>query len=355
MKQVGSLVCLMLACTLASGEEWFLRVDSGGQQIEGLPLSWDQQEFFLLERDGRIRKYDMELAKRGRKVRAPFQPMDAVKMRAQLGTEFGRQFEVTSTGNYLVLHPRGQSDKWPHRFEQLYREMLVYFRTRGLPVGKPHFPMVAMVFPNQREFAEYMIAEGYGYSRGLLGLYSHLSNRIYLYDTSAGGTLHADWRDNAATIVHEAAHQTAFNTGIHQRMSGCPKWVIEGLGCLFEAPGIYDASRHREKFERIHHKRLQQYQQIFPNGLPKRAVEAIVSSDDLFRASPGHAYTLSWALTFMLSESDTSRYAEFVRRTSMYEPFAEVTAARRIRDFQRVFGQDFEMIQTRLHRYMMEL
>src|SRR5262245_20690259 len=31
------------------------------------------------------------------------------------------------------------------------------------------------------------------------------------------------------TMIHEATHQVAFNTGLHSRLGCNPKWVVEGL------------------------------------------------------------------------------------------------------------------------------
>lgn len=41
---------------------------------------------------------------------------------------------------------------------------------------------------------------------------------------------------NRTVIQHETAHQTLYNAGVHRRMSDNPRWLIEGLACLFETP-----------------------------------------------------------------------------------------------------------------------
>ena len=48
----------------------------------------------------------------------------------QLQREFGRAFDVSGTGQYLVVHPAGQRDRWADRFEQLYRSMIHYLTAR---------------------------------------------------------------------------------------------------------------------------------------------------------------------------------------------------------------------------------
>ena len=41
-----------------------------------------------------------------------------------------------------------------------------------------------------------------------------------------------------STIVHEATHQIAFNSGLHQRLSDCPKWFSEGIAMYCETPDL---------------------------------------------------------------------------------------------------------------------
>jgi len=37
---------------------------------------------------------------------------------------------------------------------------------------------------------------------------------------------------NAAVLIHEATHQTAFNTGVHSRYTPPPRWLAEGCDAL---------------------------------------------------------------------------------------------------------------------------
>ena len=91
---------------------------------------------------------------------------------------------------------------------------------------------------------------------GVLGFYSPTSNRVTLYDQGAGASNRRAWQQNEATIIHEATHQMAFNTGVHNRFAPTPRWLAEGLGTMFEAPGVWDWRNHNQLSERINRGRL---------------------------------------------------------------------------------------------------
>lgn len=350
-------LCYSLGLVSAvSAGNWFLRMDVDGDRIEGLPIYWDKEIFYLLGRDGQLREFDLALAKKSQRVGEPFRPFSQGEMRGQLTREFGEHFDITATGNFLVVHPIGESHKWPPRFEKLYREMLVYFGTRGIDIQKPEFPLVAVVLPNQATFMQYAAATGTNISGSVLGYYTPVSNRIFIYAASSGGRNQADWRENATTLVHEAAHQTAYNVGLHKRLAVQPRWLVEGLGTLFEAPGVYDAARHPARSDRVNRDQLRRYQQAFgQKGLPQGALMELIAYDRLFKASPGAAYTLSWALTFTLSETEPSQYARFLALNHRKQRFVKLSPAQRVQDFQSVFGSDVRMMESRVHRYMMDV
>ena len=56
---------------------------------------------------------------------------------------------------------------------------------------------------------------------GVVGVYGLISSRIILYDMQ-GKKDSRSWQENASAIIHEATHQTAFNTGVHSRYTPPP-------------------------------------------------------------------------------------------------------------------------------------
>jgi len=322
-----------------------------GQKIEGMPIGWNEQEVHLLGRDGRLWQFAPDAVSDFKRTSDRFRGYSPSEFRAVLLRELGGGYEVSGTGHYLVAHPRDQRDKWAQRFEDLYRSFVHYFSVRGFEPAPPMFPLVGVVCRNRAAFDRLAADEGNAVPNGVVGYYDIASNRINLYDMG-GKAESANWRQNAAVLIHEATHQTAFNTGVHSRYCPPPKWLAEGLAMLFEAPGVYDSRNNTRPADRVNRDRLKAFRQgIVPHHRPE-LLAAIVASDDLFRTSPGAAYAESWALSFFLVETAPHKYVDYLKRTALHSPFADYAAAERTADFAAVFGTDWRMLEARFLRFM---
>jgi len=330
--------------------EGMLRLQIDGRTIEGTPLHWNEEHVHLLGRDGRLWEFAPDEPTELRRTASRFRPYPPATLRNQLLGELGKGYEVSGTGHYLVAHPRGQRDRWARRFEELYRAFVHYCSVRGLAVEEPPFPLVGVVCRNRREFARFSATQGVSSPSGLLGFFALDTNRIVLYDTgdAAGGD---DWHRTARVIIHEATHQTAFNTGIHGRFTRPPLWVVEGLATMFESPGVYDSRHHTRRADRLNRARLDDFRRIAPHHSVE-LLRSIVAGDELFRVNPGAAYAEAWALTFFLAETRSGKWARHVARTAAYPPFTEVSPEQRLADFTAVFGDDWRMLEARFLRFM---
>jgi len=193
--------------------------------------------------------------------------------------------------------------------------------------------------------------EGNAAPRGVLGYYHIASNRINLYDM-AGQADSGNWRQNAAVLIHEATHQTAFNTGVHSRYAPPPRWLAEGLAMLFEAPGVYDAHNNTCPADRVNQDRLRGFRQgVAPRHRPQ-LLAAMVASDELFHTNPGAAYAEAWALSFFLVETAPHKYTDYLKRTAARPPFSDYSSAERTADFAAIFGADWRMLEARFLRFM---
>ena len=336
----------------ASPTNWMLELTLRGRKIEGRPLAWNTWQVHLLGRDGRLWSFAPKEAEDFRKTSNRFRSYSTSELRATLLRELGGGFEVSGTSHYLVAHPRGERSQWAQRFEDLYRSFVRYFSVRGFNIAEPPCPLIGIVCRNRREFLEQSASEGTLASSGVLGYYSLQSNRILLYDVGSGSPDSSDWQQNASIVIHEATHQTAFNTGIHSRYTAPPLWVAEGLATMFEAPGVYNSRYHTRRSDRINRGRFEQFKDlVVPSHRPGLLAD-LIASDRFFRIHPSAAYAAAWALTFYLVETQPGKYADYLARTANRPSFQRYTPAERTADFTAVFGDDWRMLQARFLRFM---
>ncbi len=323
-----------------------------GTRVEGLPLDWNAQQIHLLARDGYLWEFRPDEAHDLHKTGPAFRSYSFPELRSALERELAGRLELTSTAHYLVAHPRGAGKKWADRFEELYRSFVHYFAARGLKLKEPEFPLVAIVWGSKQDFIAYARSLGINVPPGLLGYYSPVTNRIMLFDSSDSNHPSAAWQQDASTIIHEATHQTAFNTGVHSRFALPPRWLAEGLGMLFEARGVYDSAHYPNSDDRINHNRLAQFRQYLGIGRRSGAFLDLIESDRMFSTDPAIAYAEAWALTYFLSETQPRNYNQYLAKTAARENFAPYTAAQRRADFTAAFGSDLKMLDANYLRYI---
>lgn len=352
----GFLLLCVSVSSARSAEPLTVSLVVDGTKVEGTAAAWSNREVLLLSRNGFLHSFAPEEAADYHVISPHFRPFSQSEMRGQLMREFGRQFDVSGTGNYLVVHPAGQRDRWADRFEELYRSFVHYFSVRGMRPAQTAFPLVAVVLPSQEAFVEYARAGGNAVPPGVIGYYSPRSNRVLLYDATQGSETDTLWQQNTVTIIHEATHQMAFNTRIHNRLAVPPRWVGEGLAMLFEAPGVCDPQRYRLAADRVNADRLAQFREFQQGGRPAGTMQRLIQdSDRLFFAAPAAAYPEAWALTYFLSETAPAKYLDYLARTAAREPLKKYSAAEQLKEFTDVFGTDLQLLESRYLRFISQL
>ena len=327
------------------------RVD--GKLLEGKAVTWDAQQMWLLGRDGWMHNFDPKSAKEAAKTGPSFVPYTTNEMRDLLRKEFDDRFEVTITRHYVVVHPRGQRDVWANRFEDLYNRLGHYFRIRGFPIQDPPYPLVAVAFRDRDEYFKHAAASGTPLHPNTLGHYDWVSNRVFLFDETGGKS--KDWSENEGTIVHEATHQVAFNVGIHRRFADPPRWLVEGLATMFEAPGVWSERYDHTQADRINRGRLESFKRYVSSRRAPGSLLRLLTSDEAFRSDPDGAYAEAWALSFYLSETQPKAYAAYLEKTAQRPAFSTYPAGERLADFQSFFGSDLKLFEAKFLRYMQDI
>lgn len=349
---VGTIAALVAPIAAAAPPERVVGVVDG-RPVDGLELVRATNRRLVLGRDGWLHDFDpRQTTHTLQPHEGRFAPVEAMELRGQLAREFGRDFTVTATAHFLVVTPVDRGTHWPQTFERLHRAFTTFFSVRGVRVLDGNFPMVAIVMPDEASMHRYLATLSIR-SPGAVGVYDQASNRIVMYDHGAshGGI--------STTIYHEAAHQSAFNTGIHSRVSETPHWVVEGVGCLFQSASMVEGRRGATRRDRCDPGLLSTFEEIYGSQPARIATDlkSLVAEDRMFRdrETTRQAYALSWAVTFYMAERRVDQFAEMLNTYAQRPPLEAYERTSRVQDFERMTGEPIDVLARQLSRFFDQL
>jgi Protein of unknown function (DUF1570) len=347
---IVALVTLANPACLAQSSAPLLKVTTtAGEDIFGLPIHWSKANAVMLDPSGRMHHLEQRDISSHKLLEQPFRPQNMMEASRLLQNELGNGFEIQVNGSYIVAAPTGKATRWRDRFQSLSAGYIRYFETRGWNVRQPDFPMIVIVQPNRTMFTSFVAKEAAQPKANVVGSYFPKSNRCVLYQLDGASGI--DWSETEATIVHEAIHQLAFNTGAHDRLFSNPLWLVEGLATMFEQPAVYDLKANRSTVEsRMLPSRLQPLQSMLSDATSlEHRLRSLIESDKPFQQDAQSAYTVAWALTFYLCErmpSEFGQYLQLLQRRGM----GEYPAGARVSDFKSAFQSDPGLLVVQMQR-----
>jgi len=333
-----------------SDQKTYLLKTVEGQRYAGRVDHYDRTGLVMTRRNGRIEILEPDEIASIKEVDDTFYPKTFEQMRAKLQKEFGSKYVVSSTKHFLVVHPPGDYAKWALPLEQLFVRFSAYFRTRGFTIVEPEFPMVAIILRTRNEFVQ--MTKGRNMQPNVVGYYAFHSNRLIAYQQKLPWLDSTrNWSDTMNTIIHEATHQTAANTGIHSRLAVNPRWVTEGLATMFEAKGVNNYFKYPAFKTRINWGRLYELRQLYKEETVKGTVSELVLNDQLFQHDAKRAYAVSWALSLYLAERNPHRYVQYLEMLQKNEFTSSLSSSNRMKYFVQAFG-DPAGIEADLKRFV---
>ena len=337
---------LLFACESQAQTPGLVEFTSLGKKQTGMALVDLAHQMIVLGRDGTLHSLDPSKPNSVSRQQGKYVPMSGAELRNQLRAEYGKRFEVVATKNFLVVQPKDRGDRWPRLFEQSHRSFVTYMSKRGVKVRTGRFPMVAVVFPDERAMYAEFKRKDINVSR-VAGVYSNNSNRVMTHD---GGHL----KLIAATVRHEAAHQSAFNSGIHSRVSDTPKWITEGVGQMFENPIMTRSGPARNRVNSDSMRLIKSKLSGSSESKFYDSVVHLVGDDMLFEndRTVDRAYAVSWAMMFYLAERQPKDFAKMLNFTARRPPFREYEKVARIKDFERITGLELFEFSKRVKWYV---
>lgn len=385
--QRSAVVCCCLWSLSVVHADGLVQIRDQNRQYEGKVVSLSQSECSLIDRQGHLKRLPVADLKSVKKIAPRFQPLPSSTFRAKLQEEFSSGYEIAGSTHYFVCAPKGRAKQYVQLFESIYRDVAQFYRVRGFSVNEPEFPLVAIVFRSQAEFARYATKDKVPVSGGLLGYYSLLSNRVALFDSqglvqsdstirpgdglsnsilsetvaSTGDGIGQETLAYASaiagettnTVVHETIHQVGYNIGIHSRVGGAPTWVVEGLATALEPSGMRKRTGRNLVSDRLNDERSVWFRDVFRERRPMGFLAGIVASDSNFHRNLLHAYSESWAFTFFLLENGARRQdlVDYLQLLSKRDPTKLYTAKQRLAEFEKAFG-DISRLEVEFIRFM---
>lgn len=329
-----------------------VRVEHKDKVYYGRPIGQDTSKLAMLRWDGRI----TVLPKKDSYEQLPggFAPYTQEELKKRLKKQYGNRYLVQTSKHFVVVHPRTNGRKWANQYEAVYRQFETWFKNRGINIPEPQFPLIVVVLGSRTEF-DRALAGQIIFKKDVFGFYSRINNRVTTYVSADPRIQRRVERVASLTVIHEAIHQIAFNTGVHNRLCAVPRWTSEGFAMLFESSGFRSDDQTRPVSDRVNKRRLQTLKKMFLSGRASGKLKTILGNDQVFVTDPELAYAMSWGLSFYLAEKEKEKYLRFVIKDSNQNEFGNYTPADRLKLFLETFKTDPTTLEKRLRKFILEI
>jgi len=372
---LAACVALTTTC-VAPAAAWALdhvslRRDGQETRLEGRVVVQAQDDGLLFEtRDGMMWAIQPDEIAGRDSDSEPFVPFDRDQLTAKLMGELPAGFQVHDTAHYLICYntSRAYAEWCGALFERLHLAFTNFWSRKGFELHEPEFPQVALVFADRGSYAAYARGELGGLAESIIGYYSMRTNRITMYDLTGVQALRSrnsrrgsaaeinrmlaqpEARRLVATVIHEATHQVAFNTGLQTRYADIPLWVSEGIAVYFETPDLSN-SRGWRTIGEVNSIRLHAFRE-YARQRPAGSLRSLIATDDRMRDTrqSNAAYAESWALNYFLIKQRSDEYMAYLRNMAKKRPFIYDGPERRVQEFEAAFGVDVETLDAEFMR-----
>ncbi len=366
------LLCGACACAIE-----YVTIERDGQRKElsgRVQIEAQDGGLLLLGRDGVLWALQPEEITSRSKDDTPFEQLDREAMKKQLLAELPDGFEIHETAHYIVTFNTSRAyAQWVGSlFERLYRGFYNYWDKKGVSLHAPELPLVVCLFRDASSYAQFSRAEVGEAAESIVGYYSLQSNQVITYDLTGRGDLRTGKRPNSlalinkvlagpralptvATIIHEATHQLAYNSGLQRRYADNPLWVSEGLAIYFETPDLKNARGWRG-IGTVHPTRLKTLRAALPQYTYAQFLQML--TNDKVLQDPKTAvggYAQAWGWMHFLANRYPRQLASYLVEMARFEPLTVHDGEERVALFRKHFGNDLEKIYGQFLKHITTL
>jgi hypothetical protein len=368
-----ALLLLLIATTSLRAVE-HMTVKRGAVQTEiagKLLVEAEDGGVIVLTPDGRLWAVEpQEIVKRSSDD-TPYEPLSREALTKQLADELPK-FRVHHTEHYVIVYntSRAYAEWCGTLYERLYVSFYDYWKDRGLALKAPPMPLVALLFSDKKSYEEFARRDYGEATPPPYGYYNQDTNFVLTYDMTGvegaglGDRKGFSARINAilaqpgaqgtvATIIHEATHQLAYNSGMHQRRADIPRWLAEGMAIYFEVPDL-KSPRGGSKIGAVHTSRLKTFHKYLAQR-PGDSLATLIANDNrLTHYETGeNAYAEAWALNYyLINKQKGHQYVEYLKILAAKEAMIFDTPEQRLKDFQTAFGDDAAKLDAAFIKFM---
>lgn len=354
------IACLCLfttklhSCTAGDESTWTITVGEPkpnvltGRIVAEIPNS----ALLLEEPNGQLHQIPARQIRSREDALKPFVPLTSSELAADLLLQVPAGFEITETEHYVICSNSAAEyvEFCGKLLELVFDQYFRFMADLKIEVTQPTRRLPIVIFASTSEFQTFAARQHPEISfADTPGYYAVTENQTLLLDLTGDRSIRsaatirrrlAEKPLQVATVVHEAIHQLAFNSGLQVRMADNPLWLSEGLAMYFETtssrssllwnrPGLVNP-RHQPAFMKL-------VEAKHISG----AMNTLVESDSAFlnAAEMPAAYSKAWALTHYLVREQDTGMQRYLLSLSQRKPMVGLTAEQRTQEFQAAFGK----------------
>ena len=318
-----------------------------------------------------------------------FAPLSQAEMVEVVKEKFP-DFKILTSQNYIIAYQTSTAyaDWYRQILESFYRSFTEFWKKRGASLTPPQYPLVVVLYTSKPAFQRHALDHLTGnieWKDGLGGFYNSPTNHIFLYDSSrihlstsgeAGVKIVGATSEQTATpeqiaefrkrpgvegsinlLIHEGAHQLAYNTGLQPRLANCPSWVSEGIAIIRGAPKRKARSGWEINLQ-IDDRRYPDLRKYLRTNPQDPVLTLVRNSDDLIakKETVTQIYAMGWGLTFYLMNKYPKEFIGYLNTLNdNAKPFSGRTEASRQKEFEQHFGSDWKQLEEDFAKEMMQL
>ena len=332
-----------------------------GRVVAEIPNS----ALLLEEPNGQLHQIPTRQIKSREDAQKQFVPLTSSELAADLLLQVPAGFEITETEHYLICSNSAAEyvEFCGKLLELVFEQYFRFMADQKIEVTQPTRRLPIVVFASASEFQSFAARQHPELSfADTPGYYSVSENQTLLLDLTGDRSIRsaptirkrlAERPFQVATVVHEAVHQLAFNSGLQVRMADNPLWFSEGLAMYFETTSVR-SSLLWNRPGLVNPRHQPGFMKLLEANQVSGGMNTLIESDSAFlnAAEMPVAYPKAWALTHYLMREEKTGMQKFLHNLTQRKPMVGLTAEERSQEFLAAFGKLPDEMEQELVSYV---